>query len=290
LADTAIWRRNNNALVGKLFNNIGNKFNWEATGELYLTGYKAGDFNISGVITKYFSWKKGRAFWNVTGGIQSKQPSFWYNQWGGNNFEWQNSFSKEFRVDVGTQFSWPGRNADIKFNYSVIDNYTDFDTLALPAQHTGGLSVASFYLRKDMRAWKFHLTTDLLVQQSSNSDILDLPLLSVRSAGYFDHTFIFRKTNGRLSTQLGIDLNYNTTYHPYAYMPATGRFYRQDKYLAGNYPFLNVFLNIKLKRTRIFLMFDHVNAGFSGYNYFQVPTYPMNTRMFRYGIAWTFYD
>jgi hypothetical protein len=73
-------------------------------------------------------------------------------------------------------------------------------------------------------------------------------------------------------------------------MPATGRFYRQDQVRTGNYPFINVFLNIKLKRTRIFVMLDHVNSGIMGYNYYMVPTYPMNARMFRYGIAWTFYD
>ena len=60
-ADTAVWKRSSNALVGKLFNNIGEKFRWTATGELYLTGYRAGDFNLKGEITKSFDWKKGRA-------------------------------------------------------------------------------------------------------------------------------------------------------------------------------------------------------------------------------------
>ena len=290
VADTAVWHRNNNALIGRLFNNIGNKFNWEVTGELYFTGYKAGDFNLAGVITKRFDWKKGSAIWNITGGVHNRQPSFWLNQWGSNNFEWHNSFNKEFRIDVGTMFSYPGRNAELRFNYAVIKNYVDFDSLALPVQHAAGLSVASLYVRKDLRAWKFHLTTDLLVQKSSNKNVLDLPLLSVRSAGYFEHMFIFRQTNGRLNTQMGFDVTYNTHYHPYAFMPATGEFYRQYKFTEGDYPFLNVFLNIKLKRTRIFLMVDHLNSGYSGYNYLQVPNYPMNVRMFRYGIAWTFYD
>jgi hypothetical protein len=37
-------------------------------------------------------------------------------------------------------------------------------------------------------------------------------------------------------------------------------------------------------------MYDHVNSGTSGYNYFMVPSNPMNIRMFKYGLAWTFYD
>jgi hypothetical protein len=290
LADTSIWRRNNNVLIGKLYNNIGDKFRWIATGELFLSGYRAGDFNLNGVISKSFSWKKGLASWDINGAITNRQPSFWNEQWGSNHFEWHNNLNKEFRIDLGTSFSYPARNAELKLNYAIIDNYTDFDTLALPSQHTGGLSVISLYMRKDLRAWKFHLATDLLVQKSSNSEILDLPLVTTRTTGFFEHLFNFKKTNGQLNTQIGAEVMYHTLYHPYSYMPATGRFYRQDQVQTGNYPFINVFLNIKLKRTRIFVMLDHVNSGFMGYNYYMIPTYPMNIRMFRYGIAWTFYD
>ncbi len=290
LADTATWKKNNNILLGRLYNNIGEKFRWMATGELYFTGYRAGDFNIKGEISKSFDFKKGRASWLITGGIANTQPSFWYEQWGGNNIEWNNNMGKEFRIDVGTSFLYPSRNAELRFNYAIIDNYTDFGKTALPEQSSGGLSVAAITLKKNMRAWKLHLDTDVLLQQSSNPDVLDLPLVSFRAAGYFDHLFKFSSTGGRLYLQLGVDVTYNTLYHPYNYMPATGRFFRQDDVELGNYPFINPFLNFKLRRTRVFLMFDHVNSGYMGYDYDMVPSYPMNVRMFRYGLAWTFYD
>jgi hypothetical protein len=293
LADTSVWKNNNNVLVGRLFNNIGDNFSWVVTGELFLSGYRAGDFNLNGVINKSFDWKKGKAIWLITGGMTNRQPSFWYEQWGSNNFEWHNNMNKEFRIDVGSVFSYPVRKAEIKFNYAIIKNYTDFGLNAMPSQYSGGLSIAAISLRKEMQAWKFHLATDILVQKSSNSDILDLPLVMVRSAGYFEHLFRFEQTGGRLNTQLGVDVTYNTLYHPYTYMPATGRFFRQE-ISTGNYPFINVFLNFKVKRTRVFLMMDHVNYGMMGNkignNYDMIPNYPMNIRMFRYGLAWTFYD
>lgn len=289
-ADTAVWKRSNNVLVGRLYNDIGEKFRWIATGELFLNGYRSGDFNIIGEIAKSFDLKNGRASWIITGGFTSYQPSFWYGQWGSNHFEWQNNLNKEFRIDIGTNLSYPARKTEIKFNYAIIDNYTDFGYDALPSQHTGGLSVGALTITKELRAWKFHLANDIILQQSSNPDVLDLPLIALRTAGYFEHLFFFKSTNGRLNTQIGIDLTYHTRYHPYSYMPSTGRFYRQNQVSTGNYPFLNVFLNIKLKRTRMFLMFDHVNSGLTGYDYFLIPSYPLNIRMFRYGIAWTFYD
>ena len=290
LADTATWRHSNNALTGRLYNNIGEKFRWTATGELYLTGYRAGDFRLDGAITKSFDLRKGRADLVITGSISNTRPSFWYQQWGGNHFEWNAGLDKELRTDIGTIISYPARKALLKFNYALIDNYTDFNFSAVPSQHTGGLSVAAIAVSKEFTAWKFHLATDLILQQSSNRQILDLPFVSMRTAGYFEHLFIFRSTDGRLRAQIGADLTIHTPYHPYAYMPATGRYYRQDQETTGNYPFLNVFLNLKLKRTRILVMLDHVNSGISGYDYYMIPSYPVNIRMFRYGVAWTFYD
>jgi hypothetical protein len=293
-ADTVVWNRSNNALVGRLYNNIGDKFRWLATGELFLTGYRAGDFNLNGEITKSFDWKKGRASWLITGGIANRQPSFWYDRWGSNHFKWNNNFKKELRIDLGSAFLYPARKAEIKFNYAVINNYTDFDTVAFPSQYSGGLSIAALTIRKELRAWKFHLATDVIIQKSSNIDVLDLPLVTVRTAGYFEHLFKFKQTGGRLNTQLGVDVTYHTLYHPYSYMPSTGRFFRQDQVSTGNYPFVNVFFNFKVKRTRVFIMFDHVNYGIMGNkignNYDMIPNYPMNIRMFRYGLAWTFYD
>ena len=292
-ADTLEWKNSNNVLVGKLYNSIGEKFQWSATGELFFTGYRAGDFNLNGVMSTSFDLKKGKALLLVTGGIANRQPSFWYGQWGSNHFEWQNSFNKEFRIDIGSTFSYPARNAELKFNYAIIDNYTDFGLDALPSQYSGGISVAAINLHKDMRAWMFHLTADLIIQKSSNEEILDVPLATFRTAGYFEKMFRFKQTGGNLNTQLGVDLIYHSLYNPYSYMPSTGRFYRQE-INTGNYPFVNVFLNLKLKRTRFFIMFDHVNYGLMGEksnrNYDMIPNYLLNRRMFRYGLAWTFYD
>ncbi len=292
--NTVILQRNSNILLGRLFNNIGDKFRWTTTGELYLTGYKIGDFTLNGEILKAFDLRKGRASWVINGSVMNKQPSIWYEHWGGNNIAWDNNFKKEFRLDVGTSFKYPARKTEIKFNYAIIKNYADFGTDTLPSQFSGGLSVAAITIKNDLRLWKFHLTSDVIIQKSTNSEILDLPLVTVRSAAYFEHLFRFNKTGGRLNAQMGADVTYYTAYHPYNYMPATGRFFRQESFTAGNYPYINLFVNLKVKRTRIFVMFDHFNAGLMGkgikYNYFMIPNYPQNLRMLRYGLVWTFYS
>ena len=294
LADTAGWFRGNNVIAGSFENHIGDKLYWHVAGELYFDRYRQGDFEIKGLLSKSFDLKKGRAELQFIGGINKRTPSFWYTQWGGNHFKWELDPAKESRAEFSTRFSYPARNAELRFNYSLISNYLDFDTLALPSQDTSRLSVMALVLRKDFRLWKFHLVPDIILQKSSNADLLDLPIASVRAAAYIQHTFNFVKTRGQLFTQLGVDVRYHTLYHPYDYMPATGRFYRQTQFETGNYPFLNAFLNIKLKRTRFFLMFDHLNYGKMNpdilYNYELIPLYPLPPRRFTFGLAWTFYN
>lgn len=283
-------QRISTSITGKLYNSIGNNFRWSATGDLYFAGYRAGDLILNGIITKSFDLKKGRADWNIIAGMSNRSPSYWYQNWLGNNFQWNTNLNKEFRLNAGTSFIYPSRKMNLRFNYTIIDNYTDFDTAAYPVQHTGGISVAGITAGKEMRLWKFHLASDVIIQQSSNREIIDLPFVALRSTGYFEHLFRFKSTGGELNTQLGAEVLYHTPYHAYAYMPATGRFYRQDRENTGNYPFLNAFINLKIRRTRIFLMLDHLNAGLMGYNFNMIPSYPMNIRMFRYGLGWTFYD
>jgi len=294
IADTASWFRGNNVLIGSFSNNIGKKINWTVDGEMFIDRYRKGDYILNGVATKSFDFSKGKMDLSFTGKISNKTPAFWYNQWGGNNFKWNNDFNKELRTEFGSKVAYPARNFDFRFNFAIIDNYLDFDTLALPSQYGSKLTVMSAAVRKDFNFWKIHLVPDINIQKSNNTEILDLPLATIRTTAYFDHMFYFKNTNGKLYTQFGIDVVYHTLYHAYSYMPATGRFFRQSSTEIGNYPFVNVFLNLKVQRTRFFFLFDHANYGIMNsnimYNYEMVPSYPWNIRRFTFGIAWTFYN
>ncbi len=83
---------------------------------------------------------------------------------------------------------------------------------------------------------------------------------------------------------------YNTEYYADAYMPALRAFYSQQSYKTGNYPYIDAFVNIRVKRAKMFLLVEHLNAGLMNYDYFMVPSYPMPDRAIKFGIAWAFYD
>ncbi len=289
--DTVTSNMNSLVLTGKVFNNIGDKFGWSASGDLWFQGYRAGDFVVDGRIYKDFlTSKKGLITWDATGSFASYTPSFWYSTWGSNNFTWQLDHNRELRLTVGSSLLWPERNMSLRFDYAIVDNFIYMGSDATPAQHEGGLSVISVSARKDIIFWKLHFDNTVLLQQSSNSDVLSLPLATLRSAFFFNHLFKFKATAGEMNFQLGAEAMIHTQYYAMNYMPATGRYFSQSDKEVGNYPFINAFLNVKIKRTRIFIMVDHLNSGMTGYEYFLVPSNPLNVRMFRYGFAWTFYD
>ena len=59
----------------------------------------------------------------------------------------------------------------------------------------------------------------------------------------------------------------------------------------GGYPIVNVYANLHLKRTRIYVMMYHVNDGMiSRPNSFYAPHYPINPRLLKIGVSWNFYD
>ncbi|MBN1388314.1 MAG: putative porin [Bacteroidales bacterium] len=289
-ADSVSWKESSNALLGTLFNRIGEKFGWRADGKLYFTGLRAGDFELKGNISKRFNEGEKRSELVARGSVLNTGPAWWMNSWGSNHYEWSNDFSSEFRINVGGSFHYPAVKLGAGIDYALITNMFYFSKEAIPEQHDGVISVLSARLNKNFSFWKLRFDNSILFQKSSNNDILHLPLLCARSAFYFNYEFYFRITGGRLQTQLGFEAEYNTAYNSYSYMPATGIFYVQNEIKTGNYPVLNVFANIKLKRTRIFVGVDHVNYGLMGYDYFISPYYPMNIRTFKYGIAWTFYN
>jgi hypothetical protein len=93
-----------------------------------------------------------------------------------------------------------------------------------------------------------------------------------------------------LYTQLGIDTRFNTKFYADAYEPATARFYWQDNQKIGNYPFIDLHANLKLKRTRVFFRVMNVGAGLLPGEYYVAPDYPLYRRTYRLGVAWSFYD
>jgi hypothetical protein len=131
-----------------------------------------------------------------------------------------------------------------------------------------------------------HLVLDGAVQWKLTGDDIRVPIALGRGMLYYQND-LFKK---RLRLQVGAQVSYSMGYYANAYNPALSDFHLQNDKQVGNYPFIDVFLNLRVKKLRMFVKFTHINAGWLGYNYYHVPHYPANDFAWHFGINWAFLD
>lgn len=275
----------NVALGGSIFKRHGTHFFFDALGEIYLSGYNAGDWQLKGEMRQAFP---GMGDWNLTAraNFQRKTPDYFLQHYYSNNFWWDNNFDATFTQQIGGTLSIPTLNFDVSLDIDNMQNKVYFNVDALPSQYTSNLAVLAIRLEKDFEIGK-HLVweNDLVYQTTSAEEVLPLPTFTAYSNFYFKH--ILAKV---LHFHIGVDCRFYTEYYAPGYMPATGRFYNQRDVQIGNYPLMNVYADFFLRRMRFFVMGQHINMGWPSMNYFSAPHYAFNHRMFKFGLQWTFYD
>jgi len=268
----------------------GNIFKSNIWASYFFSGYKTGSYNFSTEFISFFSQAPNKSFITLLLNYNNEIPDYLLQYYYSNYFIWENDFKSVKNAEIDLKYINPPRKIETGVNYSLFADYIYFDESAIPQQYENNLSVISLYFTKFLEFWKFRSLNKIVGQFVNNPDYISLPELAVHNSTYIEHEFFFGWTEGRLRTMLGFDIYYNTKYYANAYNPALGLFHQQNEKKLGNYPYLDVFLNIKLKRTRFFLKYEHINSGLIYKNYFSVLHYPRNEGMFKAGISWTFYD
>lgn len=274
---------------GELAKREGNTLHYRVQGEAGLAGEALGQFRVTGDADLNFRLWKDTVNFYVRGHITNTLPSFYMRHYHSNHFYWDNDdMSKEFRTRIESELNIKRWGTNLRAGIENIKNYTYFDQYALPAQCGGSIQVIDATLQQNFRAGIFHLDNEVTWQQSGNQDLLPLPKLTL-----YHNLYIYAKLFNVLTVQLGADVRYFSKYYAPGYTPAIQQFNLQpaeNRVEIGGYPIVNVYANLQLKRTRLFAMMYHVNAGMGNRNYFLVPHYPLNRRLIKLGISWNFYD
>ena len=277
-------------LTAILTNNFSSTLSSTFSGKYYLEGYAGGSYDLKANIKKLLEWKGNHYNIDASAGLKSMEPGFPYQKYYTNNFIWENNFKPEKSTQLCIKLGSTSNKFDIDLNYSLLRNRIYFDSTGMPRQYSENLSVFALSLAKEFEFWKIRSYNKIVYQKTDNKNIVSLPELAFFSTTYYDKIINFKITGGSLHVITGFDLYFNTKYYINGYMPSTGVFFQQTQEMKGNYPYLNVFLNIRLKRTRFFFKYEHVNEGMLPREYFTVLHYPNNNRTFKFGISWTFYN
>jgi len=271
---------------GGIFREKGKFWTWNFAGKIYLIGQKAGQTELSGTISKPFKVLKDSAASLVIGGfINNKAADYFQEEFYSNHFRWNNNFNMEQRMDVNGSIISPRFKLKLTGNYAIINNFIYNNYEGIPSQTNKELLVLSAFADKDFNYRNLHFRVRALWQKASNEEFIHLPDFSGFVSAYYK--FVISKV---MFTQIGFDTRYNTMYYADAYSPSTGLFYLQNEKKYGNYPYIDVYANLRLKRTIVFFKMVNIGTGFLDGEYMTTAHYPMPRSSFRFGISWLFYD
>ncbi|MBW6490515.1 MAG: putative porin [Lentimicrobium sp.] len=259
----------------------------KAEGKIWITSGAPfnGDKGISALLTLP-GFDNSTSWGNLSAelGVNALQPDYIYQYHHSNHFSWENSFGQQTLL-IG-KIMYHQKYFSTGFNFYNLDGYVYFDENIRPARANSSFAVNQLYGQAEIKFGNFDLQAFAVWQNSANTEILHLPALAGRVSAFYSLN-LFKRA---LYLQTGLSLMVNSTYYADAWMPALRSYYVQNQFEAGNYPYIDGFINIRVKRARMFLVMKHLNSGLSGYNYMMVPSYPMPDRGLRFGVSWNFFD
>ncbi len=261
------------------------KWDWVINGKYYLLGYYQNDFQLDATFARSLT---GKVDLGLRGSVSSRKPHYFSNHYSSSFFRWDNDFSPTYQIKGEAFVHSNELEMELRAGAAFISNYLYWDSEAEPRVYDKDLLLLSAYLAKHFKLGGFNSENKLLLQATTGHEVLRLPLAAAYTSNYWKQSLF----KGALVFDLGFDLYYTTTYRASAYMPVTGVFHLQDSQTVGGYPYLDVFLTLKIARTRIFTSYSNLLQGLGGFgrNYFTTSLYPMKSRYLRFGLAWTFYD
>lgn len=242
----------------------------------------------------------------VTGAIHisSRMPDFNYLLYQSDyrNFNWQNNNTFEKVKTQSIKFGLDSRIfGKVEAEYSAVDNYSYFASAATeeaiglgqetafvrPFQESSTINHLKVKYEKEVKWGKWALMNTVMYQDVvQDNQVVNVPDLVTRNTLYFSSD-VFKKA---MYIQTGVTFKYFTSYNMNAYHPLLGEFYIQNNEEFGGYPLMDVFINARVKQTRIYLKAEHLNSIFSEPNYYSAPNYPYRDFVIRFGLVWNFFS
>lgn len=277
--------KSNTKIGGLLSKTQGSNFRYHILGDLYVIGYKLGEFRLEGKAEGKFKLWNNELQLMANAFVKNEEPSFFLQNYYSNHFVWNNNFTKQYKTHIGGVFSLPKLKTRL---HVAVENITDmiyFNEKALPTQFNGNVQILSADFKQDFNVGAFALENNVIYQVSSNQAVAPLPTLIL-----YHNLYYHGKWFVDLYSQIGVDLRYHTKYLSPSFMPATAQFYNQNKIEIGNYPLLNAYANFHLKQARFFAQYTNLGGLFLKNWGFHMPNYPINPPMFKVGLSWNFYN
>lgn len=296
------YNEHNLSIGGQLIKSQGKTLHYDATLETWLTGKDAGQMKIDADADVNFALFGDTVRLQASGFFHRLNPTFYYRHYHSKHFWWDNDdMSKIIHTRIEGKFGYEKTKTTVRVAFDNIKNHTFFamgynvtddfgrtgNTLSV-VQKSGAISLLTLELQQKLKLGPLHWDNVITYQKSSDNMALPVPDLNI-----YTNLFLRFKIARVLKCDFGADARFFTKYYAPDYSPALGQYAVQtgeNRTEVGNYPIVNVYANFHLQRTRFFVMMSHINAGQGKPDYFLAPHYPLNQRIFRFGVSWNFYN
>ena len=299
---TTSYNEHNLSVGGQLSKTEGKTLHYNVTAETWLLGEDLGQLKIDGAMDLNFPLFGDTVTLAAKGFFHRNNPTFYYRHYHSRHFWWDNtSLSKELHSRVEGLFSYRKTNTTLRVAFDEIQNYTYLamgyniaddhsrkgNTMEV-RQKGGAITLLTLSLAQNFKLGPLNWENVITYQKSTDNDVLPVPDLNI-----YTNLYLRFKIAQVLKCDFGADGRYFTKYYAPDYSPALGQYAVQtgdNRVQTGNYPLVNIYANFHLKHTRFFVMMSHVNAGSGNRQYFLTPHYPLNQRVFRFGLSWNFFN
>ena len=292
----------NFSIGGQLIKSQGKTFHYNAQAELWTVGEDAGQLKASFNTDLNFPVFGDTVTLAAHAHFHRLNPTYYQRHYHSKHLWWDNdNLDKETHTRIEGLFSYQKTKTSLRVAIEEIMNYTYIGMsyvysntgrkylTANPEQHGGNINVLTAQLKQHFKLGPINWENVITYQNSSNQSVLPVPMLNV-----FTNLYLGFKIAKVLTVELGADATYFTEYDAPDFCPQLNQYAIQQnddsRIKLGNFPFIDVYANMHLKRARFFVMMT--NAASSSFNRktFLTPHYPTDSSVLRMGVSWNFFN
>lgn len=297
---TTSWNEHSVAVGAQLSKTQGKSLHFNVTGDVAVVGYNVGEIKIDGGVDLNFPLLGDTMTLAASGFYHHVKPSFYFRHYQSRHLWWDSDdLSMIDHLRAQGVLNYAKTRTRFRFAFDEIKNHAYFASsftnsddngrlynMAYSRQASSPITVLTAEVAQDLAFGPLHWETTLTWQKSTKQDVLPLPAINA-----YTNLYLRFKIARVLNCDFGADARFFTKYAAPDYFPSLGQYTVQEnenKQKIGGYPVINAYFNFKLSRARFFVMMSHVNCGSGNKEYFFTPNYPLNGRVFRFGISWDF--
>lgn len=192
-------------------------------------------------------------------------------------------------MEIGGNINLKWFRTELFVNYFRIENYTYFDSNAMPNQSESPLNISQIGGDATFSYGNFHLNTRVQFQNAlTNKELYPMPDFIGR-ANFFYQTQAFKKA---AEIQAGIKVYYFSKFASRDYFPVLNEYIlpNANSFSIGGQPIADLYFNMKVKKMFFFIEGQQIGTVLSHNKAYAFPHYPVYDFRLNIGIVWYLFN